>query len=234
MRDRVDLFVISALVLFLELACIRWFPAHVLFLTFFTNIVLLGCFLGISVGCLAAARPRDYLAWTPLLLGVALGAARWIDWERERSGSVVDVGHQLSPQLVFFGTEYQPLSDPSRFVIPIEVVSGALFLLIALAMAGPGQRLGRSLARISNRIEGYTINIAGSLVGILLFTACSWQRLGPIWWFGIVVAGLMYFLAPKDRARGLTLALAPFAILFLASSDNTFTSQPRGGDREAW
>ena len=51
---RRDLFAISLLTLFLELACIRWFPSHVLFLTFFTNTVLLASMLGISVGCLAA------------------------------------------------------------------------------------------------------------------------------------------------------------------------------------
>ena len=53
---RLDLFLISLLTLFLELTCIRWFPSHVLFLTFFTNTVLLACILGISVGCLAARR----------------------------------------------------------------------------------------------------------------------------------------------------------------------------------
>ena len=51
---RLDLFLISFLTLFLELTCIRWFPSHVLFLTFFTNTVLLASILGISVGCLAA------------------------------------------------------------------------------------------------------------------------------------------------------------------------------------
>ena len=61
MRTRIDLFVASVLVLFLELACIRWFPAHVLFLTFFTNVMLLASFLGISVGCLAARRRQNYL-----------------------------------------------------------------------------------------------------------------------------------------------------------------------------
>ena len=48
MRNRIDLFIASVLVLFLELACIRWFPAHVLFLTFFTNVILLAAFLGIA------------------------------------------------------------------------------------------------------------------------------------------------------------------------------------------
>ena len=52
-RASIELFVISFLVLFFELACIRWFGSTVIFLTFFTNIVLMACFLGVSVGCLA-------------------------------------------------------------------------------------------------------------------------------------------------------------------------------------
>src|SRR2546426_609147 len=70
-----ELFLISLLILFLELACIRWFPAHVLFLTFFTNTVLLACFLGMSVGCLAAGRDWNLILWTPALLALALAAA---------------------------------------------------------------------------------------------------------------------------------------------------------------
>src|SRR5438105_15951107 len=77
-RAGLDLFLISRLLLFLELACIRWFPAHVLFLTFFTNVVLLACFLGMSVGCLTAGRPRNHLAWTPALLALGIGAAHVI------------------------------------------------------------------------------------------------------------------------------------------------------------
>ena len=53
-RACVELFLISFLILFFELACIRWFGSTVIFLTFFTNIVLMACFLGVSVGCLAA------------------------------------------------------------------------------------------------------------------------------------------------------------------------------------
>src|SRR6516225_4558116 len=60
-RVSVDLFLISFLVLFFELACIRWLGSMVIFLTFFTNIVLIGCFLGMSVGCLAASRRSDFI-----------------------------------------------------------------------------------------------------------------------------------------------------------------------------
>ena len=71
-RPRLDLFLISVLILFLELACIRWFPAHVIFLSFFTNTMLLACFLGMSLGCLAARHERSYLGWTPFLLLLAV------------------------------------------------------------------------------------------------------------------------------------------------------------------
>src|SRR3954452_18293396 len=103
MRDRpvLDLFLISWLVLFLELACIRWFPSHVLFLTFFTNTVLLACFVGMSVGCLAASRPRNYLAAPPGLLLLALAAGLGVELLRKALEPHLDVGGAASPQMIF-------------------------------------------------------------------------------------------------------------------------------------
>ena len=120
---KLDLFLISLLTLFLELTCIRWFPAHVLFLTFFTNTVLLACILGIAVGCLAARRPSNLLWWTPLLLIIGLGSAHLVEQQRRASNSIINVGNQASPQVVFFGVEYQP-GDVSSFVVPIELLCG--------------------------------------------------------------------------------------------------------------
>src|SRR5262245_65959967 len=93
-----ELFLISALILFMELASIRWFPAHVLFLTFFTNTILLASFLGMSLGCLAARRPQNYIRWTPLLLGTALLVAHGVEQLRGRLGQYIDVGKQVSRQ----------------------------------------------------------------------------------------------------------------------------------------
>src|SRR5262245_45451757 len=118
-----ELFAISLLILFLELACIRWFPAHVIFLTFFTNTVLLACFLGMSVGCLAAGHRRSYVHWTPLLLAVAVAAGYGIEalmyWGQAEK--FIQVSNQ-GKQLVFFGTEYGDY-DPAKFRIPIELVA---------------------------------------------------------------------------------------------------------------
>src|SRR5690349_9914724 len=83
-----------AVILFLELASIRWFAAHVLFLTFFTNVVLLACFVGMSVGCLTARSPRRHLLRTPLLLAVAVAVGAMLNPLRSRLEHFVDVGHQ--------------------------------------------------------------------------------------------------------------------------------------------
>ena len=46
------LFLVSFLVLFLQVALIRWMPAYVRLLAYFSNFILLAAFLGIGVGCL--------------------------------------------------------------------------------------------------------------------------------------------------------------------------------------
>lgn len=223
LRAGFELFLISTIILFLELAAIRWFPAHVLYLTFFTNVVLLACFLGMSVGCLAANQRRDYLKWTPLLLVIALLGALFVEISSGSFVKFLDVGHQASPQLVFFGTEYHS-QDLSRYAIPVEVLCGFFFLMIALALIGPGQELGRALQHCTNRVQAYSINIAGSIVGIVLFALCSWLQLSPRWWFSLVALGLAYylFISPARRFRkmlsfGPVVALALVAMVALAA-----------------
>ncbi len=212
-----DLFLISFLTLFLELTCIRWFPSHVLFLTFFTNTVLLASILGIAVGCLAAKRKTNLLRWTPLILVVAIASAHFVEWQRQVNAGVIDVGNQASPQMVFFGVEYQA-RDLSSFVVPIEAICGYFFLLIALVMMGPGQQLGRALARMPNRLWAYSIDILGSLAGIAAFAACSFLELAPVWWFSVVLAGLVHFLRPANWSWVVRFATPALAVLMMSSA----------------
>ena len=109
--------------------------------------------------------------------------------------------------MVFFGVEYQA-SDVSSFVVPIELLCGYFFLVIALTMVGPGQQLGRALAKLPNRLEAYTIDILGSIAGIVLFAACSFMELSPAWWFAFVVVGMTYFLRPLAAWPAAALAVA--------------------------
>ena len=54
--DRPRLILLSFLMLFVELAVIRWAGANVVYLAYFSNLVLLGSFLGIGLGFLWAGR----------------------------------------------------------------------------------------------------------------------------------------------------------------------------------
>jgi spermidine synthase len=215
-RNGFELFIISLIILFLELAAIRWFPAHVLYLTFFTNVVLLASFLGMSVGCLAASSHRNYLIWTPALLTIALLGAHTVEISSGTFAKLVDVGNQVSPQQVYFGTEYHS-GDLSRYAIPVEVLCGFFFTIIALAFVGPGQELGRALKRWPNRVQGYTLNILGSIAGIILFGACSWLELSAFWWFLFAAVGLgyFYFISPNYRFRRPRLTGSLTAVLLL-------------------
>src|SRR5206468_3138003 len=113
---------------------------------------LLACFLGMSVGCLTANHRRNYLPWTPLLLIVALMGALFVEISSGSFVKFLDVGHQASPQLVFFGTEYHS-QDLSRYAIPVEALCGFFFLMIAVTMVCPGQELGRAVRCKANRVQ---------------------------------------------------------------------------------
>src|SRR5437870_8481496 len=51
-HPRLRLFALSFLMLFVELALIRWTGANIIYLSYFSNFVLLGSFLGIGLGFL--------------------------------------------------------------------------------------------------------------------------------------------------------------------------------------
>src|SRR6266487_3441228 len=191
------LLLVSFLLLFFELACIRWFGSTVVFLTFFTNIVLLATFLGMSVGCLAASSKRD---WTrtvmPLFLTAVVLAAGVLWVFTTYRGIMVDVGGQQSPQQVYFGTQYRP-RDLSTFVVPLELLAAVFFTLIALVFVGLGQVMGRAFNESRDRLRAYISNISGSIAGIAAFGLASYLWATPLVWFAIVVLLWLYFL--KDR-----------------------------------
>src|SRR5688572_21265307 len=67
-------FLASFLVLFVEIAFIRWLPAYIRLLSYFSNFILLACFLGIGVGCLLAPSHRRLFPWFPLIQAAVIAA----------------------------------------------------------------------------------------------------------------------------------------------------------------
>src|SRR6266516_2324247 len=96
MTVRVRLAAASALMLFLELALIRWLGANLVHLSYFSNFVLLGSFLGIGLGFLRASGRDD--AARPMPLYSLVGLLGLIGFVSAYPVSV----DRTSSQLIFF------------------------------------------------------------------------------------------------------------------------------------
>ncbi|MEO5705270.1 MAG: hypothetical protein ABIR64_09830, partial [Candidatus Limnocylindrales bacterium] len=67
--NRVRLVLTSGTLLFVELLLIRWIPAEVRYIGFFSNFLLMASFLGIGIGILLGRRRSfDTVALFPILL----------------------------------------------------------------------------------------------------------------------------------------------------------------------
>src|SRR2546430_3455766 len=90
---RLRLVALSFLMLFVELALIRWTGSNVLYLSYFSNFVLLGSFLGIGLGFLRARSRVHLFPLAPVLLALLVVFVRVFPVTINRSGSA----------LLFFG-----------------------------------------------------------------------------------------------------------------------------------
>src|SRR6476659_10962268 len=80
------LVVASALMLFVELALIRWTGSNVLHLSYFSNFVLLGSFLGIGLGFLRSRKGPDLFIWAPVALALFVALVKAFPVQIDRTG----------------------------------------------------------------------------------------------------------------------------------------------------
>jgi len=180
--DQLRLAFASFLMLFVELALIRWITANNVYVTEATNFVLLASFLGIGIGFLNAASGRDYLRWTPVALLALVGFVLEFP---------VVLHSGAGGPLIFSGVgQSRALPQPLSF--------GLVFLLTVAVMAGLGQAVARLFIRF-RPLSAYRLDILGSLAGIALFSVLSFLDQPPVTWGVIACCGLFIVLAPKVR-----------------------------------
>lgn len=180
MHARLRTFLASFLVLFLEVALIRWMPAYIRLLSYFSNFILLASFLGIGLGCLLApARARLFVAF-PAILAASVTAVYFFRLE---------VAVPSTGSLYFSsGTAEKVIVVESTMLLPI------LFVIVAALFATLAQRMAREMATLPP-LRAYTMNLAGSLAGVAAFAVISWLELAPTVWFAIVCAAALPLLA---------------------------------------
>ena len=83
-----------------------------------------------------------------------------------------------------------------------------LFVIVAALFATLAQRMGREMAQLPP-LRAYTINLAGSLAGVVGLGVISWLELPPTVWFGVAFAvAVPLLMTPEVENGGADPALA--------------------------
>jgi hypothetical protein len=205
--DRIQLVAASFLMLFVELVLIRWAGSYVVYLSYFSNFVLLGSFLGIGVGFLRGHRGPDLFRWAPLMLAVFLVAVMVFPVTLDRSGG----------DLVYFG------SLQTRG-LPIWIMLPFVFLSVAAVMTTIAHGVAKRFSRFP-ALDAYRLDILGSLSGIVTYAAMSLLQIPPVGWGIAIVALFAYLLWPVGVWRSLT-GVAILGVLLVATFAPNTTWSP--------
>ena len=185
--------------LFLELALIRWLGSNVVHLSYFTNFVLLGSFLGIGLGFLLARTERTLLPWSPLVLAGLVAVVLFAPVRINRS----------SDEIIYF-TSTDPSGPPAWLTLPL------IFCAVALAVMGPAEAVGRCFKDMPP-LDAYRLDLMGSIGGIAAFTALSFLRAPSVAW-GLIVAAAFIALLWSQLSGVISLAVALLVILLAFES----------------
>jgi hypothetical protein len=200
---RLRLVLLSFLMLFTELALIRWTGSNVIYLAYFSNFVLLGSFLGIGIGFLRARARTNLFPYAPIALAFFIGFVLIFPVEIDRSGS----------DLIYFGA-FRPTGLPLWLTLPL------IFGAVAAVMAFIAEGVARAFAEFE-ALEAYRLDIAGSLCGIAAFSLLSFAWAPPVAW-GFVAAVLFVALLPQSPRWTLRAAqaLAVIGLVFMLGRES--------------
>ena len=162
----------SALILFFELAFIRYTSAYVRVFGFYVNFVVIATFLGMGVGLLRADRASS-LKWIAVPGTVMfMGAVALF--------SLARISVPNDPNEFVWGIFY----DQRNRDIPLIHVVAALFTLTAIFFVPLGTLLGAQFRKLPP-LQAYAADISGSLAGIVVFGVLSSMRQPPVIWLAI-------------------------------------------------
>jgi len=200
MSDKLRLVLLSFLMLFVELALIRWAGSNIVYLSYFSNFVLLGSFLGIGVGFLRARAKTDLFPWAPVALALLVLFVLVFPVEIRRSGGGV----------IYYGS-LESHGPPRSLTLTV------IFIAVAATMAFIGEGVARTFARF-RPLEAYRLDLLGSLLGVGAFALLSFLRLPPVAW-GIVAAALFAaLLGRRLRIAGGVAVLGIVGMLAIESA----------------
>jgi spermidine synthase len=197
----------SALTLYVEMLIVRWHATCFQAFAIFKNVSLLSCFLGLGIGYSLAGRRRITLASFLPLLGVQAFLFGLLSKTNLGGRRINPVAEQL-----IMGTAGSKWS----WIHAVEgnIFLAAVFVLNALMFIPLGHLAGRLMGRLP-KIRSYSLNVIGSLAGIILFFLLSLAWTPPSVWMGVAALTIAPFLI--GHRRTVALGVGSMAIILIAT-----------------
>ncbi len=225
-----ELFLASALGLFLELVFIRWLASEIRVFAFYKNFALIGAFLGLGLGFATARNTSSFrrLRWLFLPI-LAVNCVLILALGRTGLSDLVLANPANAQEFIWAGSAvgasaFQWLLLRAAFYS----ILWAMFILVTTMFIPLGMVTAQAFGPFTP-LRGYIINILGSLAGILLYTLISFLDWPPAAWFALAGLAAAYFFLPAGgntrRALAIALAALPALLTWLV---------PTGAARTLW
>jgi SAM-dependent methyltransferase len=211
-RPLVRTFAVSMAALYFELLVIRYIGTEIRVFAYLKNIVLIAGFCGIGIGMVLAKLPSRLKNWLPLLFALLFLSARYSQFL-----GLTHIGFVSQDDYVWgMNSPWAPLAAKLGFVFGLA----AFFVVMLFFFIFVGSLVGVEL-KGCKQLSGYSANLAGSLAGMLLFTAMSFYETPPAAW---IVAGCLLLTPFVYRQRTLMVTMLGVVLLMAIPQAGAFWS----------
>ena len=195
---------LSFLLLFLELTLIRWTGENIVSLSYFTNFVLLGSFLGIGLGFLRANRRANFFPFAVILLAGLVAFVRFFPITLISANG----------NFIYFG-DIRTTGPPPALALTV------IFVSVAAVMALVGEGVARTF-KLFEPLDAYRLDLVGSILGVVGFTVLSFLSAPSVAWGAVVVVLLLGLAASRTEKSWLRVlqVVASGAILVLLAFES--------------
>jgi len=211
------LFLISFVSLFFELLYIRWIPDAVHILSFFGNFTLLAVFLGLGIGLAMPLKEEDE---NKIFIKIIINFCIL---------SLVIVFFDIFKFGVPFSGDYAFNEDYFSHTLKINIhLIITLFMALSIYTFIPVGYMINILFRKHKPLVAYSVNIAGSLAGIIIFSALSY--LGTPVWVWMITGLLTLIVFAKNKFKYIAVILCLAGIMFSAN----YANEKKFGFKKIW
>lgn len=187
-KDSIELVIAGFLVLFLELAVMRWLPSNIFSLAYFSNIVLISSFLGLGFGFLFSQKKLNLFNWFPVALLIYISIVLFLR-------GVETIVPETSSEMMWSFYSGNEMSKGWLTLGMIPTLS-IVFFLNAVLFSFLGEKIA-DLMRKFRPIKAYTLDILGSIMGVVFFTTlsfCGSSFSNPTVWFAVSGVASLFLL----------------------------------------